>query len=162
MQWTRLQAARGSSARTVPALLSTVAWADRETARQAVDELGDLVCELGFVVQEAAAPTVPFLIELAGAPHVTCKADVLDLLRKIYTGRQWSAASKAFSSGHRTRLARQVAWEEAARNAVLAGQHVYEGLTASVDPDVARAATDLLRAIADAQQSAGAEKGDAS
>jgi hypothetical protein len=68
VQWTRLQAAGETSARAVPALLSKAAWSERDTARQAVEELGDLVCELGFVVQEATAPTVPFLVELVGAP----------------------------------------------------------------------------------------------
>ncbi|MEW2615348.1 hypothetical protein AB0937_35235 [Streptomyces sp. NPDC047880] len=162
VQWTRLQAAGESTARTVPALLSKAAWSDRDTARRAVDELGDLVCERGFVVQEATAPTVPFLIELAGAPHVSCKTEVLELLRKVFTGRQWSAASQAFSSRHDTHLAQQVAWEKATQEAVLAGRHVFESLTASVDPDVARAAAELLQFLADqAQQSAGAkERGD--
>lgn len=147
VQWTRLQAAGGASARAVPALLSKAAWSDRDTARVAVDELGDLVCELGFVVQEATAPSVPFLVELADAPHILCKADVLELLRKIFIGRQWSAASQAFSSGTGIHLAPQVGWEAAAQEAVRAGQHVFEGLTASVDPDVAQAAAKLLQSI---------------
>jgi hypothetical protein len=158
VQWTSLQAAGEASARAVPALLSKAAWSDCDTARLAVDELGDLVCELGFVVQEATAPTVPFLVELAGAPHTTCKADVLELLRKIFTGRQWSAASQAFSSRHDTHLARQVGWEAAAQEAVVAGRGVFEGLTASVDPDVADAAAKLLQSIEEeAQRSTEAE-----
>ncbi|MFH9712866.1 hypothetical protein ACH4MW_36880 [Streptomyces luteogriseus] len=147
VQWTRLQAAGESTARAVPALLSKAAWSDRDTARQAVDELGDLVCELGFVVQEATAPTVPFLIELAGAPHVSCRTEVLELLRKIFTGRQWSAASQAFSSRHDTHLAQQVVWEKSAHESVLAGRHVFESLATSVDPDVAEAASKLLDAL---------------
>ncbi|MFJ9721304.1 hypothetical protein ACIRP3_00960 [Streptomyces sp. NPDC101209] len=149
VQWTRLHAAGGASARAVPALLSKAAWSDRDTARLAVDELGDLVCELGFVVQEATAPTVPFLVELAGAPHVLCKADVLELLRKIFIGRQWSAASHTFSSGTYIHLAQQLEWETAAQEAVRAGRHVYDGLLSSVDPDVAQAAAKLLRSFAE-------------
>lgn len=161
VQWTHLQAAGESTARAVPALLSKAAWSDRDTARQAVDELGDLVCELGFVVQEATAPTVPFLIELAGAPHVSCRTEVLELLQKIFTGRQWNAASQAFSSRHETHLTQQVAWEKAAQESVLAGQHVFENLTASVDPDVARAAAKLLQSLAvhDQQSDGAKEKG---
>ncbi|MEU6688187.1 hypothetical protein [Streptomyces sp. NPDC046832] len=147
VQWTHLQAAGESTARVVPALLSKAAWSDRDTARQAVDELGDLVCELGFVVQEATAPTVPFLIELAGAPHVSCRTEVLELLRKIFTGRQWSAASQAFSSRHDTHLAQQVAWEKSAEESILAGRHVFESLATSVDPDIAEAASKLLDAL---------------
>ncbi|MFE0524971.1 hypothetical protein [Streptomyces sp. NPDC058954] len=98
-------------------------------------------------MQEATAPSVPFLVELADAPHVLCKADVLELLRKIFIGRQWSAASQAFSSGTGIHLAPQVGWEAAAQEAVRAGQHVFEGLTASVDPDVAQAAAKLLESI---------------
>ncbi|MEU4469416.1 hypothetical protein AB0G20_37960 [Streptomyces sp. NPDC024017] len=162
VRWTRLQAAKESTARAVPALLSKAAWSDRDTARQAVDELGDLVCELGLVMQEATAPTVPFLTELAGAPHVSCRTEALELLQKIFAGRQWSAASQAFSSRHDTHLARQVAWEKSAQESVLAGRHVFEILATSVDPVVARAAAKLLQPFADHdQQSAGAkERGD--
>ncbi|HEY8980775.1 MAG TPA: hypothetical protein VIU15_14440 [Streptomyces sp.] len=150
--WARLQAAGESSARAVPALLSKVAWGDRATAKFAVDELMDLVCELGFVVQEVTAPTVPFLIELAGAPHVECKAEVLELLQKIFTGRQWSATSKAFTTGPVIHLEQQVGWEAAAQEAVAAGRPIFEVLASSVDPDVAQAASELLQSLAEETQ----------
>lgn len=144
--WGDLQVPRGS-AKSIPALLSKTAWSDRETASLALDDLTDLVCELGFVISEATAPTVPFLIELAGAPQVMCKVEVLELLRKIFTGRQWTAASEAFSTPREIHLAQQVGWERAAQEAVAAGRSVFEGMTESIDPDVADAATKLVQAI---------------
>lgn len=39
----------------IPSLLSRIAYGGEDTARLAIDELGDLVCALGFVVGEATA-----------------------------------------------------------------------------------------------------------
>ncbi|MFF5964768.1 hypothetical protein ACFY64_13710 [Streptomyces collinus] len=135
------------SAKDIPVLLAKAAWADRETGSLALDDLADLVCELGFVISEATAPTVPFLLELAGAPHVACTADVLALLLDIYSSRVWSHSAADALPRHSGDYAHKVQWETDAHEAVLAGRPVVEGLTGSVDPDVAAAAGRLLDAF---------------
>ncbi|MFI8890474.1 hypothetical protein [Streptomyces paradoxus] len=135
------------SARDIPALLAKAAWADRETGSLALDDLADLVCELGFVISEATAPTVPFLLELAGAPHVACKADALTLLLAIHSSRVWSQSAAAALPRYAGNYADKVQWETDAREAVLAGRQVVEGLIGSVDPDVAAAAGKLIDAF---------------
>lgn len=64
----KLLDARQLPARDIPPLLSRIAYGGEDTARIAIDELGDFVCASGFVVGEATASTVPFLLELAEAP----------------------------------------------------------------------------------------------
>jgi hypothetical protein len=145
--WAELQVPRGS-AKEIPALLAKAAWGDRESAGLALDDLGDHICELGFVVSEATVPAVPFLLELAGAPQVTCKAEVLALLLNICTAEQWSAAAAAAGPKYARGYAPMVRWETEAHSAVLAGRRLIEGLVDSVDPDVVAAAERLVRAIA--------------
>lgn len=145
--WADLQVPRGS-AKDIPTLLAKAAYADRETGELALDQLADSVCELGFVIAEATAPTVPFLLELAGAPHVECKAEALKILRNIYVSHVWSGTAEALDPKHTRRYARQIQWETDAHRAVLAGRQLVQGLTESVDPDVAQAATRLLDALA--------------
>lgn len=43
---------RGASADGIRPLLSRIAYGDEDTARIAVDDLGDAICALGFVVGE--------------------------------------------------------------------------------------------------------------
>jgi hypothetical protein len=128
-------------------LLSEAAWSDRETGSLALDYLADLVCELGFVISEATAPTVPFLLELAGAPHVACKAEVLQLLLNIHSSREWSHSAADALPKYADSYVHKVPWEVTAHQAVLAGRQVVEGLTGSIDPDVAEAASKLLDAL---------------
>ncbi|MFG2303288.1 hypothetical protein [Actinacidiphila glaucinigra] len=126
--------------------MARIAYADEETARFAIDDLGDLVCELGFVVGEATAPTVPFLLELAGAPHTSCKAELLALLQRICRTDQWhSAAAAARKDGYEANYREQPRWEAAARAAVHAGRPVIERLAASARPEEAAPARELLR-----------------
>ncbi|MFB9514037.1 hypothetical protein [Streptomyces purpureus] len=113
----------------------------------AIDELSECVCALGFVLGDATAPTVPFLIELAGAPGVPCKAELLDLLESIYRTDQWHVAAAAAGGPRRKGYKDQPGWEVASRAAVLAGRPVIEGLSDAVQPDVAEAAQALLRAF---------------
>lgn len=143
--WGQLQGAQ-APAGDIPALLSKLAWADEQAGRLAADELGDRVCAMGFVVAEATAPTVPFLLELAGAPSVRCKAEVLDLLTSIFTARQWSEAAAAAGPGSSS-YREQPGWEVASRKAVLAGRSLVEELADAVQPEVAAAAGRLLRAF---------------
>ncbi|MET8975948.1 hypothetical protein ABZX85_10030 [Streptomyces sp. NPDC004539] len=84
----------------------------------ALDELGDRICSLGFVVSEATPHVVPFLVELAGDGSVRCRADVLELIRKIYSARAWESAG---SSSSPKSLDERVAWEAARRLVVVLG-----------------------------------------
>ncbi|MFJ4866767.1 hypothetical protein [Streptomyces sp. NPDC088748] len=93
VRWREQRGATGAGAGGIPPLLSRIAYGDEDTARIAVDDLGDAICVLGFVVGEVTAPTVPFLLELAGSPQVACKADLLDLLGSIYRTDQWHSAA---------------------------------------------------------------------
>ncbi|MYW17010.1 hypothetical protein GT039_15780 [Streptomyces sp. SID2955] len=148
INWNELRDAQQAPAGTIPPLLSRIAYADEDTARLAIDELGDTVCALGFVVGEATAPTVPFLLELAGAPHVPCKAELLDLLGSICRAEQWhSAAAAARDSKYYTSYREQPGWEAAARAAVTAGRPVIEGLAASVRPEESAPARKLLQVM---------------
>ncbi|MEU9228942.1 hypothetical protein AB0D40_31810 [Streptomyces massasporeus] len=128
-------------------MLSKAAWSDRVTGSLALDYLADLVCELGFAITEATAPTVPFLLELAGAPHVACKAEVLQLLLNIYSSPDWSHSAADALPKYADNYTHKVQWEVTARQAVLAGRQVVEGLAGSIDPDVAEAASKLLKAL---------------
>ncbi|MFE0460320.1 hypothetical protein ACFW1A_13840 [Kitasatospora sp. NPDC058965] len=97
---------------------------------------------------EATAPTVPFLVELAGAPYVACKAEVLELLGSICEADQWHSAAAAAGGGeHSTAYRRQPGWESAARAAVLAGRAVIEGVASSVRPEEATAAAKVLQVM---------------
>ncbi|MEU6852702.1 hypothetical protein ABZ901_22595 [Actinacidiphila alni] len=144
--WGSLQDAQGPAGE-IPALLSKVAWADGEAATAAVEELGERLCSLGFVVAEATAPAVPFLVELAGAPQVSSARELVELLHRIAVARQWSETAAAGGPGHAATYARQVGWEADVRAAVGAGRPVYEQLAAGGDPAVARAARQLLEVL---------------
>ncbi|MGW4378937.1 hypothetical protein [Kitasatospora sp. NPDC004531] len=146
VRWAGLRDATGAPAGGIPPLLSRIAYGDEDAARAAIEELGDAVCALGFVVGEATAPVVPYLVELAGAPHVACKAELLDLLESICRTDQWHSAAAAAGGSKRDRSCwRQPRWEAAARAAVCAGRSVVEGVASSVRPEEAVAARRLLR-----------------
>ncbi|MEE1671402.1 hypothetical protein ACWDR2_40580 [Streptomyces sp. NPDC003631] len=148
VRWADLRDATGAPAGGIPPLLSRIAYGDEDTARTAIQELGDAVCALGFVVGEATAPAVPFLVELAGAPQVACKAELLDLLGSIYQTDQWhSAAVAARSVESDTSYRQQPGWEAAARTAVYAGLSVIECVATSVRPEEATAAKRLLQIL---------------
>ncbi|MDT0469070.1 hypothetical protein [Streptomyces gibsoniae] len=144
VRWGELRDARELPAGDIPPLLSRIAYGGEDTARLAVDELGDRVCALGFVVGEATASTVPFLLELAGAPYVPCKAELLDLLESIYRTDSWHSSAAAAGGPKRTSFREQPAWEVAAREAVHAGRLVIEGLASSMRPEEAEPARKLL------------------
>ncbi|MEU7023391.1 hypothetical protein ABZ990_22400 [Streptomyces sp. NPDC046203] len=146
IHWAELRDATGAGAGGIPPLLRRIAYGDEDTARTAIDDLGDAICALGFVGGEATAPTVPFLLELAGSPQVACRAELLDLLGSIYRADQWHSAA---SIPHRERDAnrrRQTGWETAARTAVATGRPVIERV-ASSRPEEAMAARKLLRVM---------------
>jgi hypothetical protein len=148
VRWGELCDATGAAAGGIPPLLSRIAYGDEDTARIAIDELGDAVCALGFVVGEATAPTVPFLLELAGSPHVACKAEVLDLLGSICRTDQWhSAAAATQGRKHDASYRQQTGWEAASRIAVHAGRSVIERVASSVRPEEATPARKLLQVM---------------
>ncbi|MER5348840.1 hypothetical protein ABT093_00670 [Kitasatospora sp. NPDC002551] len=148
VRWAELRDATGAPAGGIPPLLARIAHGDEDAARLAVDELGDAVCALGFVVGEATAPAVPFLVELAATPHVSCKAELLDLLGSICQADQWHSACAADRIGRRdTSHRRQSGWEAAARRAVLAGRSVIAAVASSVRPEEATAARRLLQTM---------------
>ncbi|MFD5402154.1 hypothetical protein [Streptomyces griseorubiginosus] len=144
VRWGTLRDARELPAGDIPPLLSRIAYGGEDTARLAIDELGDRVCALGFVVGEATASTVPFLMELAGAPYVPCKAELLELLESIYRTDNWHSSASAAGGPKRTSFREQPAWEVAAREAVHAGRLVIEGLASSMRPEEAEPARNLL------------------
>ncbi|MFF5790195.1 hypothetical protein ACFY8P_35130 [Streptomyces sp. NPDC012693] len=151
VRWGELRDATGAAAGRIPSLLSRIAYGDEDTARTAVDDLGDAICALGFVVGEATAPTVPFLLELVGSPHMARKAELLDLLGSICRTDQWhSAAAAAQNREHDTTYQQQPGWEAASRTAVHAGRSVIEGVASSVRPEEATPARKLLQLMDDA------------
>ncbi|MGW9188288.1 hypothetical protein [Streptomyces rubiginosohelvolus] len=150
VRWEELRDATGAAASGIPPLLSRTAYGDEDTARIAIDDLGDAICALRFVVGEATAPTVPFLLELAGSPHVACKAELLDLLGSIYRTDQWhSAAAATQDHKHDASYRQQTGWETASRTAVCAGRSVIEGVASSVRPEEATPARRLLQVMDD-------------
>jgi len=152
VRWGDLRDARHAPAGEIPPLLSRVAYGGVETALAALDELGDRICGLGFVVGEVTAATVPFLLELAAAPRLTCRAELLELLGNIVRADQWHSAAAAAGGGPgRPSYAEQLDWEVASRAAVLAGRPTAETLAASVRPEEAGAARELLRAMDEAR-----------
>ncbi|MFB7128404.1 hypothetical protein [Kitasatospora sp. NPDC056273] len=150
VRWGELRDVTGAPAGRIPPLLSRIAYGDEGSARRAVGELADVVCALGFVVGEVTAPTVPFLLELVGAPHVVCKAELLDLLGSICQADQWHSAAAAAGDRHGASRRPQVDLEAAARRAVHAGWSVIVGVASSVRPEEAGAARRLLRVMDDA------------
>ncbi|MFE4492433.1 hypothetical protein ACFRKD_08225 [Streptomyces niveus] len=146
VRWGELRDATGAAASGIPPLLSPIAYGDENTARIAIDDLGDAICALGFVVGEATAPTVPFLLELLGSPHLACKAGLLDLLGSICRTDQWhSAAAATQDRKHDASYQQQPGWEAASRTAVYAGRSVIEGVASSIRPEEATPARKLLQ-----------------
>jgi hypothetical protein len=150
VRWGDLRDVTGAGAGGIPSLLSRIAYGNEDAARIAIDELGDAICALGFVVGEATAPTVPFLLELAKSPQAACKAELLDLLGSIHRTDQWhSAAASTQDRKHDASYQQQAGWEAAARAAVSAGRSVIEGLASSVRPEEAMPARKLSQVMDD-------------
>ncbi|MFI5527118.1 hypothetical protein ACIA8O_01050 [Kitasatospora sp. NPDC051853] len=144
VRWHELQGALGS-AREIPGLLSRAAWGDGPSSRDAIDRLKDHVCELGFVVREATAPTIPFLVELAEAPHVRCKPEIVDLLLSITLSSQWSNTAAALPPNRITHYEEPLRWERACRTATLNALPALHRLASSSEPDTAQPAARIIR-----------------
>ncbi|MFF9408482.1 hypothetical protein ACF1B0_23610 [Streptomyces anandii] len=143
--WGDIRDSTGSAA-AIPRLLHRVARGDAETARSALDELRSRICQYGFVVEQATAATVPFLWELAQLPHVTCRPQIIQLLKSIADARQWEDVAAVYPKvlNHREN---PVVWERRARQAVRARRGALRTLLAEQDRDIARATTELATAL---------------
>jgi hypothetical protein len=143
--WSDIRDSTGSAA-GIPQLLRSVARGDAETARTALDDLRGRICQYGFVVEEATAATVPFLWELAQLPHVTCRLQIIQLLKNIADARQWESVAAVYPKllNHREN---PVVWERRARQAVRARRGALRTLLAEQDGEIARAGTELADAL---------------
>ncbi|WP_367326054.1 hypothetical protein [Streptomyces sp. HUAS ZL42] len=147
--WSEIKDSTGSAA-AIPILLSSVAWGDEQTARAALDDLRRRVCQYGFVVEQATAATVPFLWELAQLPQVTCRPQIIELLKCIADARQWESTAAVYPKllNHREN---HVVWERAARRAVHDRRGDLPRLLAEEDAEITRATTELARALGGSQ-----------
>jgi hypothetical protein len=145
VSWHEIQDSTGCAA-AIPVLLSSIAWGDADTARAALADVRKRICQYGFVVQQATAATVPFLWELVQLPHVTCRAEIIHLLKSIADARQWESTAAVYPKllNHREN---HVVWERAARQAVRARRSDLRLLMAEKDAEIARATTELARAL---------------
>ena len=143
--WHDLSDSTGSAA-AIPFLLAAIGSGDPGAARHALERLADRVCEFGFVVHQATAATVPFLWLLARQPQVTCRAQLLRLLKNIAGARQWQTTAAAYPKLLRHHD-HHVRWERTAREAVRSGRGALPGLLAHRDPETARAAADLAASL---------------
>ncbi|GAA2895244.1 hypothetical protein [Streptomyces mexicanus] len=145
--WSEIRDSTGSAA-DIPRLLRTLAGDDADAARAALEELRTRICQYGFVVEQATAATVPFLWELAQLPQVTCRAQIIQLLRSIADARQWESVAAVYPKvlNHREN---PVVWERRARQAVRARRGALHALLAEEDGEVARATTELADALAE-------------
>ncbi|WP_328752566.1 hypothetical protein OHT57_43945 [Streptomyces sp. NBC_00285] len=143
--WGEIQDSTGSAA-AIPLLLNSVAWGDPDTASAALGDLRKRICQYGFVVEQATAATVPFLWELAQLPQVTCRAEIIQLLRSIACARQWESTAAVYPKllNHREN---PVVWERQARRAVRAKSGALRRLMADDDTEIAHATTELARTL---------------
>jgi hypothetical protein len=143
--WNEIKDSTGSAA-AIPLLLSSVAWGDEQTGRAALEELRKRICQYGFVVEQATAAAVPFLWELAQLPQVTCRPQIIELLRSIADARQWESTATVYPK-LLNRRENHVVWERAARRAVHDRRGVLPLLLAEGDAEIARASTELARTL---------------
>lgn len=143
--WGEIQDSTGCAA-AIPLLLNSVAWGDSDTASAALGELRRRICQYGFVVEQATAATVPFLWELAQLPQVTCRAEIIQLLRSIAGARQWESTAAVYPKllNHREN---PVVWERQARQAVRARSGALRLLMDEDDTEIARATSELARIL---------------
>jgi hypothetical protein len=145
--WDTIKDSSGS-AEAIPILLHSVAGADEPTAREALGDLRERICQYGFVVDQATAATVPFLWELALMPQVTCRVQIVHLLKNIADARQWESTASAYPkllNYHHD----YVGWEREARRAVRADSRVLRQLLAEPDAELVEAAAELASTLAD-------------
>jgi hypothetical protein len=141
VSWGELGESSGSAA-GVPSLLAKVAWGGPADSLLALDDLRFRLCRDGIAVEEATAAAVPLLWELAQAPQVTCRPEILRFLHEIWCSRAWSRAA-----ANSPEYALKVEWERSAHRAVRAELVAARRLLLDPDSEVAQAARLLLTAI---------------
>ncbi|MFI5794545.1 hypothetical protein [Streptomyces sp. NPDC051677] len=143
--WPEIKDSTGSAA-DIPDLLTTLARGDADSADHALGQLRRRICQFGFVVDEATAATVPFLWELVRLPQVTCRAEILRLLKSIADTRQWETTAAAYPKllHHPDDY---VGWERAARHAVHAQRDVLRQLLTEPDTEIVRATMELAETL---------------
>ncbi|GAA3783107.1 hypothetical protein [Streptomyces chiangmaiensis] len=144
--WETIKDSSGS-AEAIPILLHSLAWGDEPTAQAAFGDLRERICQYGFVVDQATAATVPFLWELARLPQVTCRVQIVHLLKNIADARQWESTATTYPkllNYHHD----YVGWERQARRAVHADQGVLRQLLSEPDVELVEAATELASTLA--------------
>lgn len=143
--WQAIKDSSGS-AEAIPVLLHDVARGDGPTARAALGDLRERICKYGFVVDQATAATVPFLWELVRLPQVTCRVEIVHLLKNIADAHQWENTASAYP-----KLLNYpqdyVGWERQARRAVRADRGALRQLLADQDRELVEAATELASAL---------------
>ncbi|MEU6095207.1 hypothetical protein [Streptomyces sp. NPDC047079] len=144
--WGTIKDSSGS-AEAIPRLLRTVARGDESAARAALGDLRARICQYGFVVDQATAATVPFLWELAKQPQVTCRVQIIHLLKCIAAARQWETTASVYPKllHHRHNY---VGWEREARSAVRADRGTLRQLLTEPDAALVEAATELASTLA--------------
>ncbi|MFC8516509.1 hypothetical protein [Streptomyces sp. NPDC057257] len=147
VSWRDIEDVSGSAA-AIPFLLAAVASGDAPAARDALDRLQHRICQYGFVVGQATAVTVPFLWDLAQRPQITCRAEILRLLRDIAGARQWATTAAVYPKLHRHHGA-HIEWEHAARRAVRAERGAIARLLTERDADVVHATKELAATLAE-------------
>lgn len=143
--WDAIKDSSGSAG-AIPFLLHSVAWGDEATARAALGDLRERICQYGFVVEQATAATVPFLWELARLPQVTCRVQIVRLLKNIADARQWESTASVYPKllNHHHDY---VGWEREARRAVRADRGVLCELLTEPDAALVEAATELASTL---------------
>ncbi|MEU3338730.1 hypothetical protein ACWCQ1_26080 [Streptomyces sp. NPDC002144] len=144
--WREIKDTTGSAA-AIPYLLAALASGDAGAAHTALAGLRNRICRHGFVVGQATAVTVPFLWDLAQRPQVTCRAQILHLLRNIADARQWETTAAAYPK-LRHRHGDHIAWEHAARRAVRAHSDAIPRLLSEADAELVDATEELATALA--------------
>ncbi|MCX4917648.1 MULTISPECIES: hypothetical protein [unclassified Streptomyces] len=147
VSWEEIKDSSGS-AQAIPLLLNAVAWGDEPTARAALHDLRERICQYGFVVEQATAATVPFLWELVELPQVTCRVQIVQLLKDIADARQWERTARAYPK-LLNRRENYVGWEREARQAVRARRGALQHLLDEPDTELVRVTTELASALAD-------------
>jgi hypothetical protein len=147
VSWDEIKDSSGS-AEAIPFLLSSVAWGDTATARAALHDLRGRICQYGFVVEQATAATVPFLWELVELPQVTCRVQIIQLLKDIADARQWERMAAAYPK-LLNRPEDYVGWEREARQAVRARRGTIQHLLTEPDTELVQATTELASTLAD-------------
>ncbi|MES9537352.1 MULTISPECIES: hypothetical protein [unclassified Actinomadura] len=125
--------------------MAKVAWGGPAESALALDDLRFRLCRDGIAVEEATAAAVPLLWELAQAPQVACRSEILRFLHEIWCSRAWSRAA-AESPGSPDYVLK-ANWERSAHRAVRAGVLTARRLVLDPDIEVAWAAQQLVTAL---------------